>query len=331
MKTGSEKLTVILLVTVDTECDKDPNWNVRYPLSFQSVVFAIPKLLMPLFRKYEIIPTFLLSPEVLQHNESVKILANLSNCELGTHLHGEFIPPKDEPGVARTDTPQVAYSPDLEFEKLRNLTELFTSRFGQPPRSFRAGRFGMSFHTAHFLESLGYMVDSSVTPFRVHHFAQGFQVNFWGAPLTPYWLSRGDPRLTGEIDVLEAPVSLIISRAIYWPKFILRIIGNSATLRRAFKRRYGKPRWLRPLRGSPRDLIYTAEIIIHTWNKHNYPVLNIMFHSNELIPQASPYTKTSSDVRYLLTSLDILFQYLKDNYNVISIALSNIVNFYPRK
>ena len=42
--------------------------------------------------------------------------------------------------------------------------EAFRTAFGRPPRSFRAGRFGIGENTVPILDSLGYAVESSVTP-----------------------------------------------------------------------------------------------------------------------------------------------------------------------
>ena len=84
---------IFLILSIDTECDKDKNWNVRRPMSFTNVTTGIPQRLTPLFAKYNIKPTYLISPEVLNDEDSVNLLKSMKNCELGTHLHCEFIEP----------------------------------------------------------------------------------------------------------------------------------------------------------------------------------------------------------------------------------------------
>jgi len=50
---------------------------------------------------------------------------------------------------------QSSYSQEIEFEKLKNLTDLFINKFGHRPTSFRAGRFGAGNNTISALENLG--------------------------------------------------------------------------------------------------------------------------------------------------------------------------------
>ena len=325
-----KKSKVILIISIDTECDKGPNWEVKYPLRFLSVTHGIPNLLTPLFKKYGIKPTYLLSPEVMKDKESVHVLSFLEHCELGTHLHGEFISPDEELGACRTDTPQLLYSPEVEREKLVNLTNLFEKRFGYRPRSFRAGRFGISRFTLKFLEELGYWVDSSITPFRSHNFGNGLVSDHWGAPLEPYFPSLADPRVPGNLSILEVPVTIIIPQIARCPAWALRTIGRFGRIRRLIVKRFGPPRWLRPLRGTPTELIATAEAVISAWKGKGPPILNIMFHSVEVIPGANPYTKTQKDVDYLLDSLNQLFEHLYAKYKVISLTLSEIAQWAKR-
>ena len=47
-------------VTIDTECDKSPNWSNSSPLTFNSIYDAIPNKLQPLFEAYSIKPTYFL-------------------------------------------------------------------------------------------------------------------------------------------------------------------------------------------------------------------------------------------------------------------------------
>ena len=70
-------------VTIDTECDKSPDWSNSNPLTFNSVNEAIPQILQPLFESYSLKPTYFLSPEVIEDASCVKILSSIkNNCEL---------------------------------------------------------------------------------------------------------------------------------------------------------------------------------------------------------------------------------------------------------
>ncbi|MGH7283779.1 MAG: hypothetical protein ACRELY_19820, partial [Polyangiaceae bacterium] len=92
---------IVLVVSIDCECDKGPAWRSRRPLAFDGIREGIGARLQPLFEKYDARPTYLLSPEVMRHAASVELLASIaSRAELGTHLHGEYAEPNAfEPDV----------------------------------------------------------------------------------------------------------------------------------------------------------------------------------------------------------------------------------------
>ena len=145
-----------LAISLDTECDKGPEWRVRRPLAFRNVVEGVPERLQPLFERHGIRPTYLLSPVVLRDDASVTLFRDLDgSAELGTHLHAEFIEPRASMDAERTEAFQGELPPFVEYGKLLNLTALFCKRFGHPPTSFRAGRYGLGRRTLRFLEQLG--------------------------------------------------------------------------------------------------------------------------------------------------------------------------------
>lgn len=320
--------SVYLVVSIDTECDKGSRWQIRHPLTFEAVNEGIPYRLTPLFNTYGVIPTYLLSPEVIQDKESVTTLTSLENCELGAHLHGEFIPPEEDFETRRTDTPQLRYAEEVEFQKLANLTQLFEERFGYYPKSFRAGRFGLSRHTLRFLVELGYFVDSSVTPFWSHSFDGAANRNYWGAPTAPYYPSKDDPGRAGDLSLLEVPVTIHNSLLVRWPRWILRRMSNRTRWHKRLFARLGKqiPRttWLRPQRSTPEELIATADAVIAGVPSNKPVILNMMYHNVEIVPGASPYAQTDKEVQYILESQALLFEHLYRAYNTRSVGLSEV-------
>ena len=286
---------------------------------------GIPNRLSPLFRRHGVVPTYLLSPEILRDEASVRVLRELPDAELGTHLHGEFIEPEADFQAAVTSKPQIAYSPKVEREKLVNLTDLFVSQFGRRPSSFRAGRFAMRGRTLGFLDELGYRVDSSVTPFRTNAFGGGFESNYWGAPLVPYHPSLRDPRKRGRLRILEVPVTILAPAVAGWPAFLLRRLSDAAIGRRPLRAIAGGPVekiWVRPLRGTAEELVRWADTVVRMWPRDSVPVLNIMFHSVEVIAGASPYAATEGEVVRLIEGLDRLFAHLRARYRLESIGLT---------
>ncbi len=308
-------MNVNLIISIDTECDKDEHWNIPHPITYRNIEVGLEQTLIPLFAKYHIKATYLLSPEVLQNDACVRKFKSFDNIELGTHLHCEFIEPGANYNTTNTHSIQASLSKETEYEKLYNLTECFKTTFGYQPLCFRAGRFGISENSLSILNELNYKVDSSITPFKTLYFDDRI-INNWGTKPWPYQI-KGTA-------LTEVPVSIINTDFIKLPAFVLRQLQDKSTL---FKKVFHKlgytasTQWFRPMRENGSGLIQTAEsIIAHTPN-NIVPTLNMMFHSNEILPGTSPYCKTPEDVKQFIQSLDEAFEYLFKKYTVCSIGL----------
>jgi hypothetical protein len=290
MATKTEK--VLFLVTIDTECDHDPHWVRSKPLRFESITAGIPERLQPAFDAAGAVPTYLLTVEVMEDEASVGALRALKGrYEYGTHLHSAFIEPEkkfhDYAGVDSPDF-QCHCAPDVERRKLENLTNLFVSRFGYRPRSFRAGRFGAGPNTIRSLAQLGYLADTSVTPHIRWRHPDG-DVDYRGAPEQPY-IPRPDALAgiapDGRGDILEVPI----------------------TMRRHWFR---GPYWLRPWFSSVASMKETLRYHLRRYGDRPIVVLNMMFHSMEVIAKASPYPQTDGEVQRFLDDLSAVLHWCR--------------------
>lgn len=309
-------MKIFVLISIDTECDKGPGWKLQQPMAFENITKGLPQTLEPLFEGLSLKPTYLLSPEIIQHGESIAYFKSLRNVELGTHLHLEFIEPEANWKADRTKGIQADLSSQLEFEKLKNLTDLFTTAIGYAPLSFRAGRFGIGRHSFTHLQQLGYRVDSSITPFKTHYYESGTINNFWGKPSYPYRISNSD--------LIQVPVSIANEDFSRLPLWVLRNVEDKRTLSKRILGRLGyksKSSWFRPHRNDGKGLIHVAEQLIRATPSHKIPVLNMMFHSNEILAGASPYCQTDEEVQAYLKALEEVFAFLQRNYQVCSIGL----------
>lgn len=266
-----------LLVTVDVEVDKAPDWCTRTPLSFTGVRAGIAERLHPLCVRLGVEPTYLLSPEVLCHKPSMTLLRGLAGCELGTHLHGEYVAPAPAFAAERTDAMQAEYGSDLERDKLATLTALFAQQTGRAPRSFRAGRFGIGPHTGRHLRALGYLCDGSVTPHVLWTAKDGDRrPDFTRAREDAYFTSaHGDLLAPGDSPLLEIPVTI---RA----------------------RRGGDPLWFRPWYATREELLQLVDRVA----AEEATPLCAMFHQVELVAGLSPYPQTDADVARYLDDLE---------------------------
>jgi len=320
---------IYLIVSVDTECDKGPNWAIRKPLSFLNVIKGIPDQVQPLFDEFAIKPTYLLSPEVLTDDESIRLFQSLQNkVELGVHMHGELIEPHPKWNADKTDAFQSDFRPRVEFQKISNQTKLFEEKFCFHPTSFRSGRFGLSRHTLLFLQELGYLVDSSVTPFMWWWRRKGEGVNFLGAPNQPYFPSSDDVRKRGKMTILEVPIGIVNP---FWEKFpgcLLRKINPlnriQTILLNTFLRNGLRSLWLRPTFSTVEQMVFVTNWIVEK-AKMQRTILNMMFHSNEAMAGTSPYNQTENDVNNFLNRLRNYFTILFSKFDVQSIALSETV------
>lgn len=287
-----------LCVSIDTESDKGRGWRSRRPMSFDGITDGVVKRLHPLFERFGAKPTYLLSPEVLRDEACVETFRRLlPSSELGTHLHGEYAEPNAfEPDV--TSAFQRDYTPDVERQKLTYLTDLFIRAFGHQPQSFRAGRFGIGPASIPILESLGYVVESSVTPHMDWASSGAPGLSFHGAPSQPYRPDPEEPGRPGTAAILEVPVT------------IRRRIWNALP---GLGRRV-EPRWLRPTRGSEEGLVRVAEDEIAEARRiaPDRPViLNAMFHNVEVVPNTSPYAANEEEARGILDRLRALLSFAR--------------------
>jgi len=287
-----------LCITIDTEPDCTVKWNRSKPLTFDNIYTGIAKILHPLFQQYSVKPTYLISPEVLNDSRSVEVLKQLNGCELGTHLHTEYIEPDikhTDPAGTRSSTFPCNLPDKTEYEKLVAITELFEKCFGYRPNSYRAARFGADENSFLNLEKLGYKVDTSVTPC-INWKSKGGP-DFSNYPRQPYWIM--------ENKLLEIPVTIEDKRFFLFPN------------------KWFCYKWLRP---SIMTTFEMKKLIKNVMKKYEqFSLLNIMFHSMEIIPNASPYVRTKKGQKIFLKKLKNIFEYAKKN-NVKSKTLTEVYN-----
>jgi len=288
----------LLVVSLDTEVDKDARWNVSEPATFASTREGIPGVLSPLFDRHGIVPTYLLSPEVIEDDRSVDVLLSLgSRAELGTHLHAEFAEPERTLRAATmagqpTTALQCALAPAVEEAKLAWLTELFGERFGVAPTAFRAGRYAIGPHTLEVLARLGYRVDSSVTPGVRWRYAEG-TVDHRDRPAEPEVVqTRGGP-------IVELPVGVRAGRV---AQRLAEVGGPAGRAARRLLGPAARQQWLRPSWLDGPELIEYVE-------RHHDRTLVLMLHSMEIVAGASPYAADRAGVRRIVRAMDELFEH----------------------
>lgn len=155
----------MLVVVIDTEEEFD--WSA--PLNPQSTsVRAMASVLKAqrIFDEYGIRPTYVIDHPVASQpagSAPLQEIAASGRCEIGAHLHPWVNPPVEEP-VNLYNSYACNLPAPLAREKLRRLGAAISATFGFPPRSYKAGRYGISAAMIPALKEEGYEVDLSTAP-----------------------------------------------------------------------------------------------------------------------------------------------------------------------
>lgn len=275
-----------LYITIDTEMDSSSHWVKQFPPHYTSVIDGIPKLLRPIWDKYDICPIYFVSPEVLYEEKCCEILKQeiTKGAIIGAHLHPEYIEPDSiwGEGIEKV-TPQfpcLAYETSVEKEKLRNLTNLIEDKLGVHPIWYRAARFGADDDTMKILHELGYQYDSSVTP----HID---------------WRVKGGPNHSMEPEekyqrngITEVPITIRGKR--------FGILGRLLPENWLFYT------WLRPT-----HMFLAEEKALVRRCANQEQDLIMMFHSMEIMINKTPYVRNQFMQHYYLWRLNQTIQYAK--------------------
>jgi hypothetical protein len=203
--------------------------------------------------------------------------------------------------------------PGVFARKLEALTALLTGKLGRAPRSYRAGRWGLSAAHIPVLLELGYLADCSVTPL-VNWIDPGARErgqDFSIAQVRPYFMAWGDPAREGASGLLEVPVTILNTNRWMRRSPMLRAVYHryrKTAVARACNRAFlVAPRWFRPFSDMSVDRL---RAVFDTARELELPVIEMMFHSSELMPNGSPHNLTNASVDDLYARLDQTFAFL---------------------
>ncbi len=319
-----------LLVTIDTE--EEGLWSGTFQVRDNTVrnIRGVPRF-QELCDEFAVRPTYLVDTPVAHDEEAVERLCGIQNggrCEIGAHLHPWCAPPFEEE-VNRRNSYLCNLPAELQREKLTRLTESIEEQFGRRPTSFRAGRYGLDIIGARILHELGYLVDSSVTPFTDHSHDDG--PNFEDAPFQPYFIDGNElTRANASGFMLEVPVSVGFNRS--------NFRATQALLKRA------KHPWLRSLHpvgvldrlrivqrlkfGPEQSNAAQMKRLADHYLKAGAPCVVMMFHSSSLVPGHSPYVPDARRLETFYSDLSETFEYCRGRLELTSQTLTEFTQDY---
>ncbi len=317
---------VNFLVTIDTEEERE--WGTAYEDHSQYTVKNIQflKPLQELFDRHGVKATYLIDYPVAIDSQAMQVLRNFQDAhqaEIGLHLHPWVNPPYEEERSVENTYP-CNLPPELQLKKLRVLADQIAQQTGKQPLTYRAGRYGFNATSVPVLEEIGVKVDSSVVPFRKGKIPA--EPSFGYLPsIEPYYLNRENVTRSGNSPILEVPVTVGFNRSL--PTWLAKryIDLPNIGLRRILKKVFNLDLyWLRPSYANLRQMIELSDHLLQS----GVSFLNMMFHSNELMPGGSKYCKTEEDVKRYLKRLDDYFRYLNENYSVNYVRLVDMKDLY---
>ncbi len=237
-------------------------------------------------------------------------------CEVGAHLHPWNTPPLvqvTEDDLRHHPYP-FEYPPDVQRAKLQTLVAAIHRSYGVSPVSYKAGRWGLDGFHAGLLDEMGFRADTSVCPGVNWGPSKGDPKrsggpNFNGAATHPYPLSSEDVRRPGALRVWEVPPTIVFYSAIgrYLPG-VRFLYHRYRRVRRLFDRKHLGSQWLRPYPHMTADRLAR---VVALARRSGAPVLNLTFHSSELMPGGSPYNKTPQAIESLFRRLEGFFSFLR--------------------
>jgi hypothetical protein len=320
------------ILTIDTEADNQ--WDHGRDLTVENLKY-IPRF-QDLFDKYQITPTYLVTSEICEDafaREIFKDYLSSDRAEIGAHLHSWTTPPfLEKDGYRRNDKNHAfahELTDDLFTEKLKNLTSLIETSFGERPLSFRSGRYGFNRNIARILAENLYLVDSSVTPYTSWASFKGIPGGDGGSDFLdklsfPYMYDFNINSIL-EIPVTILPSRFPLNRSRIISGHYFRIVDNYLILR-ALRRLLFRhqPLWLRPF---PYMNLGLFDEIINEAIRIKLPYLVMMFHSSELMPGGSIYRADRGDVEKLYELLESFFITLHE-LKIDSVSLTGAAKSY---
>lgn len=248
-----------------------------------------------LFDEFGIVPNYVIDYPIATRPEAfgpLKAFADTGRAVIGAHLHPWVSPPFEEEVNARNSYPG-NLPRDLEYQKLRQLTDAIEDAFGTRPVTYLAGRYGFGPHTGEILESLGYEVD--ISPAVPIDFSADGGPDYSGFTSHPYWFGRsrkllGLPGSGGYVGRLRAGGTPLY-RALTRPA--MRRIKVSGAIARL--------RLLERIRLSPEDYSEPEmRRLTKTLLSDGVRVFVFSFHSPSVMPGGTPYVRNDEDLERFL-------------------------------
>jgi hypothetical protein len=306
----------LFVITLDTEPDDE--WSRPRVPTTQNARF-VPRF-HELSAAAGLKVTYLLTIEMAEDpflRDYLRPRLQAGECEVGAHLHPWNTPPLlplTDDDLRHHPYP-FEYPVAVQREKLQTLVSAIERHYEVQPVSYKAGRWGLDGAHAQLLDEMGFKADTSVCPGVNWGPSKGDPrcnggPNFNRAPVRPYRLSKDDVCRPGSLRVWEIPPTIAFySAAGRWLPGVRALYARHRRVRRLFDRQHRGSEWLRPY---PHMTVERLARVAALARGAGAPLLNLTFHSSELMPGGSPYNRTEEAIENLFRRLTGFFGYVRE-------------------
>jgi len=315
------------VVTVDTEADDA--WSRPDTISVENLK-QLPRF-QDLCDKFGIVPTYLLTYECANRDESLSILKPLAEsrcCEIGHHLHVWTCPPYQSTsgdGIDRDwiHAHQFLLPDSLFVEKAEWLRQEIATNFGCSPTSHRAGRWGIDQRTVDWLASTAFIVDTSLRPtMRLPKFL-GIHASTEYRPSRNPYVWHGRPNGNGECEsVIEIPATVDVPDGLI-ARSCRQWLSEGRPFDATVTHIYRKVGGLRMLRPDPNYSPGVLPQMMENAIRQGVTVINLMLHSSELALNCSPFSKSRGSLDRVWAHLAEVFESVRCR-NIISQRITEV-------
>jgi len=306
----------LFILTIDTEEEWDWSGDFPHPPFSTKNIEQIPKF-QSFCHELGVRPTYFVDYAVANHSEHAAILQQYfedDKCDIGAHLHPWATPPIEET-INEINSHAINLPVDLFERKISTLTQKLIDTFGRHPYSYRSGRWGVNSQHLKVLIENGYRIDSSVRPFyREKYFS------YASAPTTPYWPSMSDALredISSTGGVLEIPVTSGYNFSNFEQLDKLHATLSVAPLRSlrlvGILWRLGLLRktTITPEGTEPADICRCIDASIKRGDK----IINMFFHSSDLLPGCTPYVQSEADKTRFMNVIEQCVKHVQRKYD----------------
>jgi len=251
-----------------------------------------------IFERYGLKPCYVVDFPVASNEESAVTIRDFvqRGAEIGVHLQPWTTPPLVEPKEGWHAFPG-NLSANLERQKLEHLIGSVRHAFGVTPRTYKAGRYGISRASLRTIEEVGFDVDLSVAPTFDYSNQGGPDFSLFGA--APYWF--GHKRKMLELPTTSGFVGLLSS----FGRPLWRLSESGWVGKTRLRGLLDKLGLLSRVRLSPEAYRATEMIrLTRTLMSKGCRYFTLSFHSSSLQPGFTPYSKTKADTDRILAELE---------------------------